>query len=67
MIMKKEEMSLTNKEKCCQLQTNLNLSEFESFKFEEKTVGGLKLDISFPNIKIRVNPSHIFRIKGEKK
>lgn len=63
--MEKEEMFSSNEEKCFQFQTNLNLSEFDSFKIDEKTKAKLKLYISFP--KIRVSPSHLFKIKGEKK
>ncbi|MFR1945134.1 MAG: hypothetical protein ACLS20_07645 [Faecalimonas umbilicata] len=56
--MEKEEMFSSNEEKCFQFQTNLNLSEFDSFKIDEKTKAELKLYISFP--KIRVSPSHLF-------
>ena len=58
-------MFSSNEEKYFQFQTNLNLSEFDSFKIDEKTKAELKLYISFP--KIRVSPSHLFKIKGEKK
>lgn len=65
--MEKEEIKSSNEEKCCQVQTNLNLSEFGSFKIEERTNGGIKLDIAFPKIKLRLSPSHLFKIKGKKK